>query len=259
MTLLDMIMPRIVALMAIRNWRDLLAKSLFFYMFFLLLSLPFVFAETGDFSWSDFWADAGLTMVVATPVIMIKFLVVSYLDRLHRQLAQLALTDMLTGLPNRRQFFDRAADRLLTQDTSTLVILDADHFKRINDTYGHAVGDACLEAVGERLRAVRQSGELVARIGGEEFAAFLPNASEARLHEFAAQMTRPIVIDDKSLTEEKVELTLSLGAAHGDTGHSLIGLMQRADAALYHAKANGRGHLEVWHPDHDLDAQPAPR
>ncbi|MEO1638066.1 MAG: GGDEF domain-containing protein [Pseudomonadota bacterium] len=241
-------MPRFVSMLAIRSWRDLIVKSLIFYAVFLGLSIPFVVTENDGFSWQSFMEDAWLTILVSTPILVFQFSVVTYLDRLQRQLAELAMTDVLTGLPNRRSFLSRSADALAQSDTGFLVLLDADHFKRINDTYGHAVGDACLHAIASRLNAAVRSSDVVGRLGGEEFGAFMPAATEGRIAAFGTEMTQPITVQHPDVSDD-VTVTVSLGAAAIITPEALAGLMSRADAALYEAKKSGRARLAIWRPE----------
>ena len=192
-----------------------------------------------------------------------QYLVCVTLDITDRKLAQAALvasekkllvlatTDALTELPNRRQFLARLTEefarvqRFGNQPCSVLV-LDLDRFKRINDTYGHAMGDAVLQHFAQLMRKAFRSIDMAARVGGEEFAVILPGTdlaaartSAERLREIVAKT--PLVQDGKT-----IPVTVSIGAAtivpsDTEADQTLI----RADEALYRAKENGRNQVEM--------------
>lgn len=167
------------------------------------------------------------------------------------ELRRMATTDALTGVFNRRHF-DESLQREWQRARRTgcplsLLMVDVDHFKRYNDTYGHPAGDACLKSVGLVLQEVaRRSIDVVARLGGEEFAILLPDTDLQGAFDVGAaavQKMRELVIPHAaSLTASHV--TVSAGVAtsaqgtHDDEGTD--GLMARADAALYAAKSSGR-------------------
>lgn len=153
--------------------------------------------------------------------------------------------DHLTGIANRRTFFEAAEIELArarrSQRELSLILIDADHFKRINDSHGHPVGDIVLQHLASRLTETFRGVDLVARVGGEEFAVLLPSTdiehafiSAERLRQ--AVQSQPVVVDGRSIS-----YTVSAGVASG-TGASLVldELIKRADAALYQAKAAGR-------------------
>jgi diguanylate cyclase (GGDEF)-like protein len=121
--------------------------------------------------------------------------------------------------------------------------LDADHFKRINDQWGHAAGDACLSAIAERLRACLRPGDLVGRLGGEEFAVFLPSVTAEDAVRVGERLCQAVAVEAEGI-EDGLTVTLSAGAALG--GRPFDQLMRQADAALYQAKAQGRARLVVW-------------
>ena len=183
--------------------------------------------------------------VVQLPFTTLAFAMVAYMDRMQTQLADLAMTDVLTGLPNRRAFVARAGRAYTAGDTGFVLIIDADHFKRINDTYGHAVGDRCLQAIAKRINDVRRPEDIIGRIGGEEFGAFMPYCTMEEMHRIGGRLCGAIMIN---LPEERdpLRLTLSVGAAETHPHEVIEAALSRADEALYAAKAGGRARLVIW-------------
>lgn len=165
-----------------------------------------------------------------------------------RELRRLATRDSLTGLLNRREF-----DRLLSEETErarrlarplSLVMIDIDHFKQINDTYGHPAGDAVLIALGRLLEAEVRTIDRVARVGGEEFAVFLletPDKSALSVAQRLVEAVRKSSVRIEGKTPAILFFTISAGvAALPLYGESEVSLLTTADQALYAAKRAGR-------------------
>ena len=177
-----------------------------------------------------------------------------YLDvtrerQLEAMLLDMATTDSLTGLFNRRYFFEKGTTCLrsaviLRQPLSVLVI-DVDHFKRVNDRHGHAAGDAVLQAVARRCRAALRKTDVLARIGGEEFAAILPGTTSDEALEIAERMRQDVAVLPVSVTVGDISVTLSIGGttAIGDE-REFDEMLERADRALYVAKDLGRNRVQ---------------
>jgi len=121
-------------------------------------------------------------------------------------------------------------------------MLDIDHFKSVNDRYGHAVGDATLQAFAQRVREQLRSSDQCARYGGEEFAVLLPDATRDKALEIAERL-RAAVASQPLLAEPRVDNTVSVGVAWMAEGDSAAELLRRADAALYEAKRSGRNRV----------------
>ncbi|MBF9061155.1 diguanylate cyclase, partial [Rhodobacterales bacterium HKCCSP123] len=169
-------------------------------------------------------------------------------DRLRASLKaglEMAMTDSLTGLHNRRYALYRL-DRMLAGSGRgvAVMMLDLDHFKRINDTHGHSVGDEVLRRVALRLRSQLRAGDLLARIGGEEFLVVLPNSDRHAALDCAERLRAAVGEEVFAIGGDVpgLRVTLSAGLALSDPGSGEAGqcLIDRADAALYGAKAHGR-------------------
>jgi two-component system cell cycle response regulator len=170
--------------------------------------------------------------------------------RLHRIVERQAMVDSLTGLANRRRLEEALRAELARaarfHDPVCLVLADLDDFKRVNDTYGHAVGDDVLKEFAEALRGTVRESDLAGRWGGEEFALVLVNtdaAGGARLAERARQAIagRRVVAPDGSL----VGVTASFGVAAAAGGEDVAGMLAAADSALYAAKGAGKDRVVV--------------
>jgi diguanylate cyclase (GGDEF)-like protein len=163
-------------------------------------------------------------------------------DRLLVRLRELARTDPLTGLPNRREFeerFEAELDRARRSgEPFALAVGDIDYFKRLNDAHGHQVGDQALKAVGQAIAGWTRSSDTSARIGGEEFAILLPAAMSSQAATAIERLRQQI---GAVTTPEHGPLTISFGVAEFPRdGDAMRELMHAADLALYEAKALGR-------------------
>jgi diguanylate cyclase (GGDEF)-like protein len=152
--------------------------------------------------------------------------------------------DHLTGARSRRAFFDLAtreqARALRRQTPLSLLLFDVDHFKRINDTHGHAAGDRVLVDIVERTGAVVRSIDTVARLGGEEFAVLLPDTGADTAMLVAERLRHGLERSADAASGIAAGYTVSIGAATLALGESIDAMLSRADAALYAAKASGR-------------------
>ena len=179
------------------------------------------------------------------------------LRRALTQLRQLLHQDTLTGLPNRLLFQSRFEAALaLRRDVDqrgAIVLLDLDHFKHVNDLYGHLAGDNLLKIVAERLAGFIGPDETVARLGGDEFTLILPDcgddaAIEVRLSRLLRILAAPIELNGR-----EVDIRASAGVAcFPDHGGDPVSLLKYADIAMYRAKAAGRGAIRMYRPSHSM-------
>jgi eukaryotic-like serine/threonine-protein kinase len=157
---------------------------------------------------------------------------------LYARAQRMAVTDELTGIANRRHVLDRAQRQLRDVTCAAVVMLDIDHFKRINDTYGHLTGDDVIREVAARLGAALRPGDDLGRYGGEEFAIVLAAPADPAA---TAERLRAAVADTPIPTRSgPVPVTVSVGAATATDHRQLDDLLTTADQALYRAKADGR-------------------
>lgn len=164
-----------------------------------------------------------------------------------RNLEQAALTDGLTGMQNRR-YFDDALKEYLGEFRRIgkpvgLMILDLDHFKQVNDTYGHDVGDEVLRSVATCLKSMTRYHDVVARLGGEEFAIVAPNMDLALLQRLAERMRKAIAALEISGGSAQFNVTSSVGLALWDQEETAEEFYRRADKQLYEAKRQGRNRV----------------
>jgi two-component system, cell cycle response regulator len=157
---------------------------------------------------------------------------------------ELAVTDPLTGLRNRRYFL-RHLDGLLAEETAAVLIIDIDRFKQINDTAGHAAGDAALRNVAERLRHRLRAADVIARFGGEEFIVALRAAAPDYALLVAERLRAGMAAEPISIGAQMLPLTISVGLALAPAGASAEQAIAAADAALYRAKGGGRNRVEL--------------
>lgn len=158
----------------------------------------------------------------------------------------LALTDVLTALPNRRAFTSRLEEELARSGrhdhSIALLLIDVDEFKAINDTYGHEAGDDVLRAVGVSLREVSRAGDVLARLGGDEFGLALSHTDVSGAVLVAERIRATFAALCAGLN---VPCTLSIGVSSSD-GTPRAALMVAADRALYRGKRSGRDCVEIW-------------
>jgi diguanylate cyclase (GGDEF)-like protein len=187
----------------------------------------------------------GVLYSVILPMTVLKMI----REETHGQLLHESQTDYLTRLGNRRWFFEEGM-RVLGEGRESgpvsLLALDLDGFKKLNDRYGHKTGDEVLKSFAEVARSVVGREAVLARIGGEEFAVLLPRHDERRAHDVGEAIVRRFAQTVSHRVDGvDIQATVSIGLAHsGDAGQSLAELLAAADEALYRAKSLGGNRLE---------------
>jgi diguanylate cyclase (GGDEF)-like protein len=260
---LGMLFASLVALMTTR--RFLLAPACPSARVLWLSIAALVLASAMRFAWTlDYAGETPAHLMLVPPVMqplyaifygVLPILVATMLlnlvnDSLHQQLDLRASTDELTGLLTRRALREAAAEHIAQARRFRLevavLILDLDHFKRINDQHGHAAGDGVLRRTAQRLRQQLRPDSLLARYGGEEFVALAP-VEDLRGARLVAERLRS-AIGGVSLTEganPALAVTVSIGVTLIEAGEALEDALRRADLALYRAKQEGRNQVQV--------------
>ena len=169
--------------------------------------------------------------------------------RMETELLRLATTDFLTGLPNRRHFLARLEEeharmQRLEGQRATVLMLDLDHFKRVNDRFGHATGDNCLKHLTALVRGELRKIDTAGRLGGEEFGIILPGADPTSAQVFAERLRLKVADTPFVFKDQVIQLTVSIGVAAMDGKDAdAVAVLARADRALYGAKEGGRNRL----------------
>ena len=212
------------------GWRDKLASQR---VFFYLVSA------------------VGLFLLILASITAFTLRRMAARERVYRaELRILAQTDELTGLANRRETLSSLkrtlADAERTGRGVAFALLDIDHFKRVNDTYGHPVGDEVIRILADKAMASVRGGDLVGRIGGEEFAIVLPGADVAQAYAVCERLRERVHSTAIALEDgTELHITVSVGIARRFDGDSVESIIERADAALYQAKHGGRDQVRL--------------
>lgn len=163
------------------------------------------------------------------------------------KMQELALTDGLTGLPNRRAFESQSQARLSRAERHPedmcLLMIDIDHFKAVNDTFGHPVGDKVLVELARSMEETFRASDLLGRIGGEEFTVLLPETSINKAGDIAERFR--VIVGCSIFLPDGKPVSVSIGVAERKSSESLSSLSNRADKALYAAKRNGRNRVVI--------------
>ncbi|MCA9576803.1 MAG: GGDEF domain-containing protein [Polyangiales bacterium] len=179
---------------------------------------------------------------------ILKFLSGSDMEaQYHETIYKMTIVDGLTGVNNKRFFLD-AMDREIPrarrhQRPLSLVMMDLDHFKGINDTFGHLAGDFVLKEFAQLVKARLRPDDILARYGGEEFAVILPETDRDGAHKIADELRRMVAAHRFEFEREPVRVTLSCGVAQLAEGWDVLQFVKAADDRLYHAKNSGRNQV----------------
>lgn len=208
--------------------------------------------ETGSWRWgTQPLNNVVIPLVLAPPIIGYLLSKLRELALAHRELMVVASTDPLTQCLNRRAFtaivdryLDRFADRP-SGNQGALLVIDVDHFKQINDRFGHDGGDEALKHVAQAIKGALRDLDVVGRIGGEEFSVLLPGVSGERASKVAERIREEVYASELQLAGEQCRMSVSVGGATFDSNASFSELYRCADQKLYAAKRNGRNRVEI--------------
>lgn len=172
------------------------------------------------------------------------------LNQANEELDRLSRMDGMTQLLNRRSWEEELLGELKrsrrSKNFASLVLFDIDHFKRVNDNYGHPAGDEVIRSVAQKLRQIKRDTDIAGRYGGEEFAVILPETDIAGAKFFAERLRKEVEKDCVIYEDEKITFTISLGIARClEDGEDHIGWLNRSDQALYRSKEGGRNQTSV--------------
>lgn len=203
--------------------------------------------------------DLGVTDYLMTPIdseelaarVRTQLRRMRYIEQLRAsfdQTLELAITDQLTGLYNRRFLSNQGVraidDAFAADEPMACLMVDIDHFKLVNDTYGHEAGDQVLKDIAGRLATSVRGSDLTCRTGGEEFAVLMPRTPRMSAHEIAERVLRAVSTEPVKLGDgQHLDVTVSIGVACLNPGDTLATLLKRADEALYRSKQNGRNRI----------------
>lgn len=185
----------------------------------------------------DLMVNLQIGVLTCTPFLAIALLMLRYQLVLQIKLDGMARTDQLTGLANRHAFADHAEKVSGRAQDAIILMLDVDHFKQINDRFGHDLGDFCLQELAVFFRTQLREGDFIARMGGEEFAVLLHDTAMEDAMQIAGRLAKGSAI---RIGRQDVRVTTSVGCARHHAGATLDAALNMADTALYRAKADGR-------------------
>lgn len=225
----------------------------------LLMTVPFAVSRVFELGPASHWLlgqqltrgfdDVGFLVDVTSVVLLNMAFLLAYGQEAQSKLTILANRDALSGLLNRRAWSELTERTLVEHDGSTpaaVMLLDLDHFKKINDTHGHAIGDLAIKCLGDSTRQTLRDHDIIGRYGGEEFSIYLPNIPSDAL----VAVDQRLRSHFRNSTQRRIDMavTYSAGVAMLRPHESLESAMLRADVALYEAKRSGRDRL-VFAPD----------
>jgi len=229
-------LERFIEVIAPVGRRDFVTKFLVFLFICGALNHLRHLLSYGFSSPKTFWESFVTASFTAVPMCYLSLLLIGHLNVLQKTLYQQATRDALTGLPNRRWFMTNTPETI--KPGQAVLLIDLDHFKNINDTFGHDVGDLCLQQTADHLNNVLSDIATPARIGGEEFAVFISNTKGKNLEAIATKISDGFAFEvDQTQTRQ---VTASVGIHVAKQEQKIDKSLVEADHAVYRAKSAGR-------------------
>lgn len=232
-------------------WRIIVIRSLLLSVIIVIIA-QFVnayFVETmvGDNSFTDAMVTLKVSSTVALPFSIFVFLLLARSDMAAGHFRLLSRTDHLTGLLNKGAFIDTLEDRSKkhsgTMDSRALLTIDLDHFKQINDAYGHDGGDAVLRQIADLFHSSLRAHDVVARLGGEEFAIALSRSTARETWDVAQRLCQKVEQNIFEYEGQEIRLTISIGIVCYGGDVNLETVMRQADQLTYQSKKDGRNRI----------------
>lgn len=247
-----MMSPRTVS--ALQSWSSVARWTLFGPLACVIVALTYnavSFSDLGPAALQRAMASAIiLPLLMAIPLFFFLSMRIRSLAISNRRLGLVARTDSLTSCLNRGAFTARVETQLTTDEgplTGALLIIDADNFKTINDLYGHDAGDEALTILARSIRSVLSAGDLIGRMGGEEFGVFLPGVDQNAAEQMAERVRRAVQLAQFSPGGDAYTLSVSIGGAVFAQSTNFTELFRIADQRLYGAKRSGRNQAAIVH------------
>ena len=241
------------AIVRLVNWLGVGWTTVIFALFSALMSVSIVLVASLFVDMPNYRTHLTLSLliplVVSSPFSFLICSALRDLDKARLNAIALARSDVLTGIANRRAFFE-AANRKRRRGTDSglsraVLFADIDHFKSINDRFGHEAGDAVLRNFSGLLRECTRAEDLIARMGGEEFVAHIVGADATALSAIADGLLQRVRETEVDYCGNKIRYTVSIGGALGRPSSSVDKLLTLADAQLYDVKRNGRNAFQL--------------
>ncbi|MBE7186380.1 MAG: GGDEF domain-containing protein [Methylobacterium mesophilicum] len=208
--------------------------------------------ETWTWHWgSDPVNNLVIPLLLAPPFFFFLLNKLRELAEAHHELLVVSATDSLTSLLNRRAFtalvdaYLEKAEARLARTTGGLLVIDVDHFKAVNDSFGHESGDEALKLIADTIRSAVRETDIVGRLGGEEFCVFLPSGTVDATKQMAERIRLAVRAAPFAPEGKTHPLSVSVGGAHFEWKASFSDLYRHADRKLYSAKRNGRNRVEI--------------
>lgn len=212
----------------------------------LLGAINVLYGALGDWPFSALSREVLHSLNLATTFVLFAFMILQVhfiTETTERRFRTDATHDSLTGVLNRRAIFERANDLWQQGEPMALMLLDADHFKQVNDSHGHSVGDEVLRHLAQLLRRTLREGDFIGRVGGEEFLVLLPGTTRDEALSVATRLRERLARRPCRLESLTLPVTLSMGVALSDEGQRLRQVIDLADRRLYLAKSSGRDQM----------------